>query len=89
MAKTYTRIATVEFAIPFTDQRVTVSDLEFTYKAGDDSDLKATLAASKFLRSQGFNAGLDVVSICTRPKKVAPLVQAINASDRFELVHVS
>jgi len=90
MPKTYKRIATVEFAVPFTDQRVTVSDLSYTYcpARGETMDSQAVFAASKFLRSHGFNSGLDTVCIQTSPDK-APLIKAIEASDQIELVHVS
>jgi len=90
MPKTYKRIATVEFAVPYTDQRITVSDLPYTYcpDKGETMDSQAVFAASRFLRSHGFNSGLDTVCIQTSPDK-APLIKAIEASDRIELLHIA
>lgn len=69
MTQLFTKTATIEFALYGKQARVTVSDLPFTYKAGDNVDQQAIFTAINFLRDGGFNHGLDVVSVCTSPIK--------------------
>lgn len=71
MAQTYTRIASVEFALHGTQTRVTVSNLEYTYtpEFGEEMESSAVFAAMRFLRSQGVTTGKNVICITTSPKK--------------------
>lgn len=67
--KNHSRIATVEFAITGTDQRVTVSNLPYSWNPSKDRDIEgpAVFEAIAFLRETGMTQGLDLISVCSSP----------------------
>ena len=69
MTKTYSRIATVEFAINGTDQRVTVSNLPYSWNPRKHSEVEgdAAFEAIRFLREMGMTQGLSLISVVSSP----------------------
>jgi hypothetical protein len=66
---TFSRIANVEFVVHGADQRVTVSNLPYSWNPAQTRDMDAPAAfdAITFLCETGMTRGLSVISVCSSP----------------------
>lgn len=80
MKKTFSRIATVEFQINGTDQTVTVANVPYIWDGKGDMDAPAVFAAIPHVRKNTPDAGLSVLSICSKPAAIPTLSKQVEAA---------
>lgn len=67
----FNRIAEVEFAVPMSSARITVSGLPYVWDSAkcSDMDFPAIMEAVSYLRGKGVKGGLDLVMVSSSPER--------------------